>query len=168
MPVTGEIAATEFNNGGEGINWDDTNFSLYPWWIGSVSEAVFLLGAERNADKIIGTTYVSCINPPYLGLSINKFQAPFLMNLDSYQWSPTMISFDSNPDNTAKSTSWHVYDVSQQIERNLDVSLTFSALQQEPHDRHTASNLQGWIWPIVLRHRCEQRNQVPHLQGCCV
>ncbi|KAJ5223143.1 uncharacterized protein N7469_009383 [Penicillium citrinum] len=74
--LLGEIAATEFNNGGGGINWDDTNFSLYPWWIGSVSEA-----------------------------------APFLMNLDSYQWSPTIIAFDSNPDNTAKSTSWHVYDL---------------------------------------------------------
>jgi len=34
------------------------DFSLYPWWIGSVAEAVFLLGAERNADKILGTTYV--------------------------------------------------------------------------------------------------------------
>lgn len=55
--ITGEIAATEFNDG-DGIDWSDTNFSLYPWWIASVSEAVFLLGAERNADKIIGTTYV--------------------------------------------------------------------------------------------------------------
>ncbi|KAJ5085108.1 hypothetical protein N7532_009879 [Penicillium argentinense] len=91
--LLGEIAATEFNNG-EGIDWSDTNFSLYPWWIASVAEAVFLLGAERNADKIIGTTY-----------------APFLMNLDSYQWSPTMISFNANPDDTAKSTSFHVYSL---------------------------------------------------------
>ncbi|CAI7673973.1 unnamed protein product [Penicillium pancosmium] len=91
--LLGEIAATEFNNG-EGIDWSDTNFSLYPWWIASVSEAVFLLGAERNADKIIGTTY-----------------APFLMNLDAYQWSPTMISFNANPDDTARSTSFHVYDL---------------------------------------------------------
>lgn len=53
----GEIAATEYNNG-VGIDWSDRNFSLYPWWSGSVSEAVFLLGAERNADKVIGTTYV--------------------------------------------------------------------------------------------------------------
>lgn len=60
--LLGEIAATEFNNG-EGIDWSDTNFSLYPWWIASVSEAVFLLGAERNADKIIGTTYVRNRNP---------------------------------------------------------------------------------------------------------
>ncbi|KAJ5125069.1 uncharacterized protein N7515_008894 [Penicillium bovifimosum] len=91
--LLGEIAATEPNNG-VGINWDDKNFSLYPWWIGTVSEAVFLLGAERNADKIIGTTY-----------------APFLMNLDSYQWSPTLLSFNSNPEETARSTSWHLYSL---------------------------------------------------------
>lgn len=57
-PLQGEIAATEPNNG-VGIDWSNTHFSLYPWWIGSVAEAVLLLGAERNADKIIGTTYVS-------------------------------------------------------------------------------------------------------------
>lgn len=60
--LLGEIAATEFNNG-KGIDWDDKNFSLYPWWIATVSEAVFLLGAERNADKIIGTTYVWSLPP---------------------------------------------------------------------------------------------------------
>jgi hypothetical protein len=35
------------------------------------------------------------------------------MNLDAYQWSPTMLSFNANPDDTAKSTSFHVYDASQ-------------------------------------------------------
>ncbi|KAJ5555861.1 Glycoside hydrolase superfamily [Penicillium sp. DV-2018c] len=89
--LLGEIAAIQPNNGGN-INWDDTHFSMYPWWIGTVSEAVYLLGAERNADKIIGTTY-----------------APFMMNVDSYQWSPTMLSFNSNPDDTARSTTWHLY-----------------------------------------------------------
>lgn len=44
--------------------------------------------------------------------TLTTWQAPFLMNLDSYEWSPTMISFNSNPDDTAKSTSWHVYNVS--------------------------------------------------------
>ena len=34
------------------------------------------------------------------------------MNLDSYEWSPTMLSFNADPDNTARSTSWHVYNVS--------------------------------------------------------
>ncbi|KAI9037472.1 alpha-L-arabinofuranosidase A [Aspergillus affinis] len=91
--LLGEIAATEFNNG-KGIDWSDTNFSLYPWWIGTVAEAVFLLGAERNADKIIGTTY-----------------APFLMNLDNYQWSPTFIAFNADPAQTARSASWHLYNL---------------------------------------------------------
>ncbi|KAI3227244.1 hypothetical protein DTO012A7_6910 [Penicillium roqueforti] len=89
--LLGEIAVTESNNG-VGIDWSNTHFGLYPWWIGSIAEAVFLLGAERNADAIIGTTY-----------------APFLMNLDSYQWSPTILSFNSDPDQTARSTSWHLY-----------------------------------------------------------
>lgn len=61
LTFLGEIAATEYNNG-VGINWSDIDFSLYPWWIGSVAEAVFLLGAERNADKIIGTTYVRFVD----------------------------------------------------------------------------------------------------------
>jgi alpha-N-arabinofuranosidase len=96
-----------------GIDWSNTHFSLYPWWLGSVAEAVFLLGAERNADKIIGTTYVSFDCPFLFKFSkLTTWQAPFLMNLDSYEWSPTMISFNSNPDDTAKSTSWHVYNVS--------------------------------------------------------
>ncbi|KAJ5937569.1 hypothetical protein N7454_003911 [Penicillium verhagenii] len=91
--LLGEIAATEFNNG-VGIDWSDINFSLYPWWIASVAEAVFMLGAERNADKIIGTTY-----------------APYFMNINSYEWSPTMYAFNADPDDTARSTSWHVYNL---------------------------------------------------------
>jgi alpha-N-arabinofuranosidase len=56
--LIGEIAAVQYN--GAEIDWSNRHFSLYPWWIGSVAEAVFLLGAERNANKIIGTTYVGC------------------------------------------------------------------------------------------------------------
>jgi hypothetical protein len=44
------------------VNWTDranTSFPVHPWWIGSVAEAVFLLGAERNSEKIIGAAYVS-------------------------------------------------------------------------------------------------------------
>ncbi|EAW14375.1 alpha-L-arabinofuranosidase A [Aspergillus clavatus NRRL 1] len=91
--LLGEVAATVQNNG-HGIDWGITKFSLYPWWIGTVAEAVLLIGTERNANKIIGTTY-----------------APLLMNLDNYHWSPTLIAFNSNPDQTARSTSWHLYDV---------------------------------------------------------
>lgn len=108
--LLGEIAVTEPNNG-VGIDWSNTHFSMYPWWIGSVAEAVFLLGAERNADKIIGTTYVSLFQTFAYHTKAKKEEAPFLMNLDSYQWSPTILSFNSNPDETARSTSYHVYSV---------------------------------------------------------
>lgn len=59
-----------------------------------MAEAVFMIGAERNADKILGTTY-----------------APFMMNVDGYQWSPTNLAFDAKPEDTARSTSWFVYEV---------------------------------------------------------
>ncbi|KKK21748.1 alpha-L-arabinofuranosidase A [Aspergillus ochraceoroseus] len=58
--LLGEIAVTEYNNG-VGIDWSNTHFSLYPFWLGTVAEAVFLLGAQRNADKILGTTYVGLL-----------------------------------------------------------------------------------------------------------
>lgn len=35
-----------------------------------------------------------------------------MMNLDNYEWSPTMLAFNADPDQTARSTSWHVYSVS--------------------------------------------------------
>ncbi|KAJ5953066.1 Glycoside hydrolase superfamily [Penicillium vulpinum] len=89
--LLGEIAATSPLNGVD-IDWSDIHFSQYPWWIGTVAEAVFLIGAERNADKVIGSTY-----------------APFMMNLDKYQWSPTMLAFNADPDQTARSTSWHAW-----------------------------------------------------------
>lgn len=71
------------------------NFSVprspWPFWIGSVAEAVFLLGAERNADKIIGASY-----------------APTLQNLNSYEWAPDLISFTADPAQDVLSTSWHM------------------------------------------------------------
>ncbi|KAF2204615.1 glycoside hydrolase [Delitschia confertaspora ATCC 74209] len=63
----------------------------FPTWIGTVGEAVFLLGAERNADKVWGSAY-----------------APLLQNLDAYQWTPDLISFTADTDKTVLSTSYHM------------------------------------------------------------
>lgn len=57
--LVGEYAAVH-PNGGSG--WSG-NLMPFPWWGGAVGEAIFLLGAERNGDRIIGTTYVSCRHP---------------------------------------------------------------------------------------------------------
>ena len=40
-----------------GVEWSG-DLQPYPWWIGSVSEAVALIGYERNADRVIGALYV--------------------------------------------------------------------------------------------------------------
>ena len=56
--MTGEYATLQPNAAGN----PPVNFSAprapFPFWIGSIGEVVYLLGAERNADKIIGASYV--------------------------------------------------------------------------------------------------------------
>ena len=63
--------------------WNNTQ------WVGSVGEAVFLLGIERNADKLFGSAY-----------------APILQNLNNYQWTPDLISFTADTSQTFTSTSY--------------------------------------------------------------
>ena len=42
------------------VDWTSGATRLaFPSWTGSVAEAVFLIGAERNSDFIIGASYVS-------------------------------------------------------------------------------------------------------------
>ncbi|KAF2656719.1 glycoside hydrolase family 51 protein [Lophiostoma macrostomum CBS 122681] len=89
--MIGEYAAVQPNiPEGGGVNWSDPKW-MFPEWIGTVSEAVFLIGAERNADKIFGAAY-----------------APTLQNLNSYQWSPDLISYTADPDEDVLSTSYHM------------------------------------------------------------
>lgn len=55
----GEFAAVQSNIPGDpsaGVNWGAAKW-VYPQWIGTVSEAIFLLGIERNTDKMIGASY---------------------------------------------------------------------------------------------------------------
>lgn len=80
-------------------------------WIGSVGEAIFTLGAERNTDKIIGASYA----PGFQNL--NSYQwavGPLVLKLDVYELTPLqpdMISFTADPSQTVLSTSYHVIKV---------------------------------------------------------
>lgn len=68
--LIGEYAVFEPNNGDPTAGADFTIASpAYPWWVGTIAEAVFEIGAERNADKILGASY-----------------APLLQNINSYEW----------------------------------------------------------------------------------
>ncbi|KAK4704830.1 alpha-L-arabinofuranosidase, partial [Phenoliferia sp. Uapishka_3] len=61
----------------------------YPKFIGSLAEATYLTGIERNSDLVFAAAY-----------------APVLQNINSYQWFPDLISFDA--ENIYLSTSFYV------------------------------------------------------------
>ena len=88
--IVGEIAATHPNNG----TGFDGDLMPFPWWIGTVGEAVSLIGYERNADRIPATFY-----------------APVLRSLDRWQWSITIVQFAADPKLTTRSTSWYVWEL---------------------------------------------------------
>ena len=87
--LLGETSAIAPNVPGD-PDYDFTT-PMQPWatWIGSVGEAIYFLGAENNAAGIIGATY-----------------APILQNLDSFQWTPDLVSFAANPALDTLSTSY--------------------------------------------------------------
>lgn len=93
-------------------------FPLYPWWIGSVAEAVFLLGEERNSPKIIGASYVRAESSTLRDFEeLTSIQAPMFRNINNWQWSPTLIAFDADSAHTSRSTSWHVIKVLTSFKR---------------------------------------------------
>jgi alpha-L-arabinofuranosidase len=66
----------------------------FPWWIGSVGEAVSLIGYERNSERVLG-----------------NFYAPVLRNMNRWQWSITMIQFAADTALTTRSTSWYIWSL---------------------------------------------------------
>jgi len=55
----GEYAIVQPNiQGKTGVDWSAAK-APFAFWSGSVSEAVFLIGTERNSDVVWGTCYVS-------------------------------------------------------------------------------------------------------------
>ncbi|THV96292.1 Arabinosidase A [Aureobasidium pullulans] len=79
--LVGEYASTTFDNGSATI-W--TNM------MGSVSEAVYMIGMERNSDVVKMACY-----------------APLLEHFDRAEWSPDLIGFDATTGVT-RSTSYFV------------------------------------------------------------
>ncbi|CZR66471.1 probable alpha-N-arabinofuranosidase A precursor [Phialocephala subalpina] len=93
--LIGEYAIVQENLEGQlaGVNWDLPKFPQ-PVWVGAVSEAIWSIGAERNSDAVVGMSY-----------------APGFQNLNSYNWSPDLISFTADVSQTVLSTSWHVINL---------------------------------------------------------
>ena len=56
---SGEYAIVQPNvQGKTGVDWSEAK-APFAFWIGTVSEAVYLIGTERNSDVVWGTCYVS-------------------------------------------------------------------------------------------------------------
>lgn len=88
--IVGEVAATHVNNG-TGFEGD---LHPFPWWIGTIGEAISMIGYERNADRVLGTYF-----------------APVLRNMNRWQWSITILQFAADPALTTRSTSWYVWSL---------------------------------------------------------
>lgn len=87
----GEYATVQYNKPpfGSSTNWS-APLNSHPFWEGSIGESVFLIGTERNGDKVIGASY-----------------APTLANNNSIQWGTDMIYFTADTSGTVRSTSHH-------------------------------------------------------------
>jgi alpha-N-arabinofuranosidase len=109
MVVVGRFAVIQNNTDNP---LDGANFNVprnqWPYWIGSVAEAVFLLGTERNGGQIFGASY-----------------APGFQNLNSYEWAPDLISFTADPNQTVLSTSYHTFKLlsNNRITHTLPVTM---------------------------------------------
>jgi alpha-N-arabinofuranosidase len=69
LVLVGEYATFQPNNATDpDIDWNAAR-KPWPFWIGSVSEAIFALGIERNGEKMIGASY-----------------APLLQNRNVHSW----------------------------------------------------------------------------------
>ncbi|OBT82888.1 hypothetical protein VE02_08652 [Pseudogymnoascus sp. 03VT05] len=91
--LIGEYATIEPNteNTSEPVSWDADEPRLpYLNWVGAVAETIFTLGAERNADIVIGASY-----------------APGFQNINGFQWAPDLVSFSADPAKDVYSTSYY-------------------------------------------------------------
>ncbi|KAF7334217.1 Alpha-L-AF-C domain-containing protein [Mycena sanguinolenta] len=84
----GEYAATSTNNSNL-FGTPDQGRLLWPTVAGSVGEAAFMTGLERNADIVFAASY-----------------APLLGHVNGSQWTPNLVGFDAG--NVYKSTSFYV------------------------------------------------------------
>lgn len=109
--LLGEYAVVEYDHFNTSApSWTAGALRAFvPFWYGSVAEAIYLLGAERNSNKIIGASY-----------------APSFQNFNRWEWVPDLIEFDAYPGHTTLSTSWYVIHLlsGTRITENLPMTIT--------------------------------------------
>ncbi|EIW76868.1 glycoside hydrolase family 51 protein [Coniophora puteana RWD-64-598 SS2] len=93
-----ERNCTYYFQGEYAVTYADENL-MYPTIQGSIGEAAYMTGFERNADIVFAASY-----------------APLLMNVadGAYQWIPNLVEFDAA--NVYKSTSFYVQHLNRGTE----------------------------------------------------
>ncbi|KDQ21500.1 glycoside hydrolase family 51 protein [Botryobasidium botryosum FD-172 SS1] len=84
----------------------------FPSLRGSVAEATFMAGLERDSNLVFGACY-----------------APLLQNINSAQWTPDLVSFDAT--NTILSTSYYVQQMFS-ANRGDTILVTTASTPQNP------------------------------------
>ena len=62
----------------------------YPRLLSAIAESIYLLGAERNPNTVKMSSY-----------------APSFQNFNWYNWTPNLLAFTANPNETVLSVSWY-------------------------------------------------------------
>ncbi|PNS14682.1 hypothetical protein CAC42_1704 [Sphaceloma murrayae] len=88
---------------------------FYPRLLSAIAEGVYAIGAERNPNTIKMSSY-----------------APSLQNRNFTNWTPDMISYDVNPDNTVLSASYWVQWVFSRYQGTHTVPVTTTSGQINP------------------------------------
>lgn len=151
LTLIGEAASVHPNGGSK---WEG-NLMPLPWWGGSVAEAIFLIGAERNGDRIIGACY-----------------APGFRSLDRWQWAMTLMQHAADPALTTKSTSWHVWKVSRHSLTSTSYTYIHILIstnntaprKHSPHRDTPGHSHRRQLQPIVLGRR-QGRRRTEYLQS---
>jgi alpha-N-arabinofuranosidase len=90
--LLGEFSVFEQNSPSGSVNWSNTrgpNHMFNPQLVSALAEGVYALGAERNPNTVRLSSY-----------------APSLQNLNWYNWTPNMIGFTADHDQTVLSASY--------------------------------------------------------------
>ncbi|KAF5877733.1 putative alpha-l-arabinofuranosidase a protein [Botrytis fragariae] len=106
--LLGEYAVIQPNANGVPVDWTAAKLD-YGTWVGAVGEAIYLLGMERNGDIVLGASY-----------------APGFQNINSFQWTPDLITFSADPAETVLSCSWHQLKLLSTNRFNATVPLSVS------------------------------------------
>ena len=89
----GEYSVFQYDTPCQVVNFSqpEDRHVFWPQVLSAIGEGIFLLGAERNPNVVRMTAY-----------------APSFVNLNNIQWTPDLVAYTADPDETVLSSSWYL------------------------------------------------------------